>query len=124
MKEQYNPQKQLLFRALGLLISIIPVGVSIFSYFPLWVSRRDSSLLSGLSLILICAALVPLYKYIRKALKSPSAPMMWFFAFVVFLLLSKIADEVTVISFVGFVTNLIGSVFFRLANRYGERNEK
>ena len=124
MKEQYNPQKQLLFRALGLLISIIPVSVSIFSYFPLWVARRDASLLSGLSLILICAALVPLYKYIKRALKSPSAPMMWFFAFIIFLLLSRIADEVTVISFVGFVTNLIGSVFFKLANRYGERTEK
>lgn len=121
---QNNHTKRLLFRALGLLISVIPVCVSIFSYFPLWISRRDSSLISGISLLLLCVALVPLYKYIKKALKSPSAPMMWFLSFVIFLLLSRIADEVTVISFVGFVTNLIGSVFFKIANKYNGEVKK
>lgn len=119
-----NPQKRLIFQTLGLLISVIPVTVSIFSYFPLWIARKDTSLISGISLLLICVALVPLYKHIKKALKSPSAPLMWFFAFVLFLFLSRIADEVTVISFVGFTTNLIGSVFFKLAHRYGAEEKK
>ena len=50
--------------------------------------------------------------------------MMWFCAFVIFLILSRIADEVTVISFVGFVTNLIGAIFFRLANEYDGEDRK
>ena len=118
MTKEFNPSKRLLFNALGMAISVIPVTVSIFSYFPLWISRQDASLLSGISLILIVLAAVPIYKQLKQAMHSPSAPLMWFFFFLLFLLLSRIADEMTVISFVGFITNLIGSVFFKLAKRY------
>jgi fumarate reductase subunit C len=51
-------------------------------------------------------------------MKSASSPVMWFIIFVTFFLLSKIADEMTVISFVGFVTNLIGTLLFNLAKKY------
>jgi hypothetical protein len=107
--------KRLFFNALGIFFSVIPVGVSIFSYFPLWISRNDASVLSGLSLILTLAALVPLARYIKKAMRTASAPMMWFIIFITFMLLSRIADEVTVISFIGFVGNLIGAACFKLA---------
>lgn len=125
MVKETNPTKRLLYNAIGLAISIIPVSIAILSYFPIWAKRDDSSLLSGLSLILIAVALVPLYKHIRRALRSPSAPLMWFFTFAVFFLLSRIADEMTVISFVGFVTNVIGSLFFKAARRLGgeDKNE-
>ncbi len=118
MPMKNNLTRRLLFFSLGMAISIIPVGVAIFSYFPLWIAREDASILSGLSLLLVCAALVPLYKHMKRTMRSPSAPLMWFISFAAFLLLSKIADEMTVISFVGFITNLIGSIFFRLAKKY------
>ena len=117
MVKENNPTKRLLYNTLGLAISIIPVSIAIISYFPIWAKRNDSSLLSGLSLILIAVALVPLYKHIRQALKSPSAPLMWFFSFAIFFLLSRIADEMTVISFVGFITNIIGSLLFKAAKK-------
>ena len=123
MVKEINPTKRLLYNAIGLAISIIPVSIAILSYFPIWAKRDDSSLLSGLSLILIAVALVPLYKHIRQALRSPSAPLMWFFTFAVFFLLSRIADEMTVISFVGFVTNVIGSLFFKAARRLGREDK-
>ena len=115
MKLNNTPTKRLLFNALGLFFSVIPVCVSIFSYFPIWVHREDASILSGLALMLIAAALVPFYRYVRRALASASAPLMWFILFVAFLLLSRIADEITVIAFVGFVSNMLGTVLFRIA---------
>ena len=118
MTPQINPTTQLLFNALGLILSVIPVTVAILSYFPLWLARDDSSILSGISLLLICVAFIPFFKHIKRFLRSPSAPLLWFFAFIIFLFLSKIADEITVISFVGFITNLIGALFFRIARRY------
>lgn len=118
MVTKANPTKRLFFNALGLAVSIIPVTAAILSYFPVWARRGDSSILSGISLVLIAIALVPLYKHVRAALRSPSAPMMWFFSFLVFLLLSRIADEMTVISFVGFVTNVLGSLCFKRARMY------
>lgn len=124
MTPEINPSKRLLFNALGLAISVIPVTVSVFSYFPLWIERGDTSILSGISLILIGLAAVPLYKYFKQILRSPSAPVMWLIAFILFLSLSRIADEMTVISFVGLISNLIGSLIFKLARRYGKEEVK
>lgn len=116
-----TPEKRLVFNSLGIIFSVIPVSVSIFSYFPLWVGREDASILSGISLILMLAALVPCFRYIKTAISSASAPVMWFVIFITFFLLSKIADEITVIAFVGFLGNLIGAVFFRLARVKDDR---
>jgi hypothetical protein len=121
MTPNTNPAKRLLFISLGLLVSVIPVSVAILSYFPVWIAREDASVLSGFSLILIALAMVPFYKQVGRFLKSPSAPLMWFLIFISFFLLSRIAREMTVISFVGFVTNLLGSVFFRIARKYGAK---
>lgn len=123
MQVEINPTKRLLFNALGIMISVIPVTVSIFSYFPLWIARKDASVLSGISLLLICLAIVPLFKYLKQFLHSPSTPIMWFISFIIFLMLSKIADEMTVISFIGFTTNLIGMLFFKIARKYGKEEE-
>lgn len=125
MQAETNPTKRLLFNALGIAVSVLPVTVSIFSYFPIWIKRGNASVLSGISLLLICLAIVPIFKYLKEVIRSPSAPVMWLFSFIIFLLLSRIADEMTVISFIGFITNLVGAFFFKLARRYGreERDE-
>jgi len=124
MQAGTNPTRRLLFNALGLAISVIPVTVAIFSYFPLWISRKDASLLSGISLLLITLAVIPLFKYFKQLLHSPSAPVLWFCTFIIFLLLSRIADEMTVISFVGFFTNFLGSLCFKIAKRYSEEERE
>ena len=116
-----TPAKRLIFNSLGIIFSVIPVSVSIFSFFPRWVGREDASILSGISLILMLAALVPCFRYIKTAISSASAPVMWLVIFITFFLLSKIADEITVIAFVGFLGNLIGAVFFRLARVKDDR---
>jgi hypothetical protein len=46
---------------------------------------------------------------------------MWFIIFVLFLLLSEIADEMTVISATGFIGNCIGALLFKLADRVGKK---
>ena len=122
MQACINPTKRLLFNALGLAISVIPVTVAIFSYFPLWIEREDASLISGISLLLAGLALVPMFKYVKRILSCASAPIMWLVVFVIFFCLSRIADEVTVISFVGFTTNLISAAMFKIAQRCGREN--
>jgi Co/Zn/Cd efflux system component len=46
---------------------------------------------------------------------SPAAYVMWLIAFLLFFSLEKIAHEMTVISFVGFLSNLCGAVLFKFA---------
>ncbi len=106
----------------GLAVSTVPAATCILLYFPIWRERGIVTVLSGFTLLLLVLAAVPLFSFIKRALKTPSAPVMWFIIFVAFLMLSSIADEMTVISFVGFVSNLVGAIFFRAAG--GRRNER
>ena len=115
-----NPKKAV-FSALGLIFSVVPVFSLILLYFPLWNERGDGAVLSGFALLLILLAFAPLFRAVKSILNSPSAHTMWFVFFIIFFMLSKIADEMTVISFVGFIGNIIGSLFFRAARQADRR---
>lgn len=98
---------------LGLIFCTVPVASAIILYFPLWMNEGTGSVISGFTLLLLIGAMLPLWKSVKRILRSPSAYVMWFIAFIIFFMLAKIADEMTVICFVGFVSNLIGAVFFK-----------
>ena len=109
--------KHLALVAAGLVFSIIPVAVSILLYFPVWNDRGAAAVLSGTSLLLLLLAAVPLFKLIRKSFSTPSAYVMWLIGYVIFFMLSEIAKDMTVICLVGFISNIVGAVFFKLADR-------
>ena len=111
-------KKSLVFKALGVAFSTLPPLFAVLSYFPLWKDRGSEVMLSGLCLFMLLISLIPLIRAVKAALKSPSAPFIWFLIFLVFFSLSKIAEDVTVISFIGFISNLIGAFFFSLARRF------
>ena len=119
--ENKHPTRRLLLRALGLGLCIIPVTVSILCYFPTWRAAGGEVLLSGTTLLLLCLAAVPLYKLISAHLRSPAAYTLWLIAFILFFLLSNIAEEMVVISFTGFAGNLLGAIAFKLAGGKNER---
>jgi hypothetical protein len=91
--------------------------LAVLSYFPIWVAEGGESVLSGVTALLLILSALPLYRALKHLLRSPSAWVMWLICFLLFLLLSKIADEMTVISFVGLLSNLIAAVIFRAARR-------
>ena len=122
---EFNPKGTLL-SLLGLAFCIIPAASAAMMYFPLWIERGAASTLSGFSLFVIILAFIPLLKFIRGFLRTPSSYVMWLTAFIIFALLSSIADEMTVICFVGFVGNLIGAVLLKYAKKYnrGDGNDE
>ena len=108
---------------LGLLFSTLPAALATLSYFPIWVERGAPTLLSGISLIFLLLSFVPLFKAIKKLFESPSAPLMWFIAFLIFFAFSRIAQDLTVICLVGFVGNLVGSTLFGISNSMTKKRQ-
>ena len=100
---------------LGLIFSILPPLLATLLYFPVWSLRGGAASLSGIVFLLLLLSFLPLFNVLKERLRSPSTYAIWLILFVTFFLLSRIADEVAVISFFGFIGNLIGSVFFRLS---------
>lgn len=115
--------KCLTLRAAGVLLCILPVTAAIISYFPLWGARGSDAALSGFSVLLLTLAALPLFRLIKHSVSKISAHTVWFIIFVIFFIASRIADEMTVISFVGFLGNLAGAALFRLARGCGRREK-
>ena len=123
MKKKLKNSKiaNLTLRLLGLSLCILPPLICTASYFPLW--QRQEEFLSGgvLLLVLICA--LPLYKILKKVLSSPASYTVWLILFILFFSLSKIAEQMTVISFVGFLGNALGALCFYIARAWRRDKE-
>ena len=114
---------KLILRILALVLSTVPVAACVLMYFPLWKEKGSGALLSGFTLLLLLISAVPLFSYVRETLKTPAAHTMWFITFLLFFSLSRIADEMCVISLVGFISNLIASFLFKAANAKGDKEK-
>lgn len=101
----------------GLLLCVAPPAICTLSYFPIWAHTDSTKTLAGGCALLIILSAIPLFKFIKKYFESPASYVIWFLVFLLFFSLSKIAHEMTVIAFVGFVSNLIGAVCFAIADR-------
>lgn len=110
--------KGYLLKALGLVLSVLPPTLATLSYFPIWIAEGGEFVASGLSLLLLLVSFLPLWNLIKRLLASPSVFTVWLIAFIAFFALSRIADEMTVISFIGFIGNLLGAICYRAAKRY------
>ena len=119
-----DKRKSLIFGIIGLIFSTLPPLFATLSFFPIWKERGPEAMLSGLSLCLILISAVPIIRAVKRAVSAPSAPLLWFFLFVLFFLLSRIADDITVIAFVGFISNLIGALFFSISRKYGDKRDE
>ena len=93
-------------QVLGFLFCILPPAICTMLYFPLWNE---------------CEGLI---KYFKQAIASVSSYVIWLAIFIAFLLLSKIADEMTVISFFGFTGNLVGAICFAIVKARRRRDER
>lgn len=103
---------------LGFLLCIVPPAVCTLNYFPLWREVGYESCIAGGTALILALCIIPIYKLIRKGLDSFSSYMVWLLLFLLFFGMSRIAEQMTVISFVGFIGNLLGAVCFRFARRY------
>ena len=107
----------------GFLLCVLPPAICTLSYFPLWRDVGYESCISGgVALLLIICAL-PIYRLIKKLITSYSSYLVWLILFILFLGLSRIADQMTVISLVGFIGNLLGAICFRIARRVHKRSK-
>ena len=106
---------RLLLKLLAVALSCAPPVVATLSYFPGWRAGGVATVASGFTLLLILFSLSPLMKLFKRLLSSPTSRGLWLSLFVVFFALSKIADEMVVISFVGYIGNLLASLLWRIA---------
>jgi chromate transport protein ChrA len=113
--------------ALGALLCIAPPAVVTLCYFPLWVEKSSSATVSGLSLILILISIIPLFRIIKEHIASPSITLIWIIVGVFCIAFKAIIDQILVISFVGALSSIAGTIVFRVRpkeDKQGAEKEK
>ena len=100
---------------LGFSFCIVPPTVAALCYFPFWVTKDAGTVLAGGGVLVVTLCAFPLYKSIRKVLETSSSYVMWLILFCLFFALSRVANEMTVISLVGLMGNLAGALCFLVA---------
>ena len=105
----------------GLCCCILPPAICTLTYFPLWKEAGGGAVIAGGCALLLVLCAIPLYKLLHTALRTSASYIIWLIIFFTFFALSRIADQMTVISFAGLVGNLVGAILFKLG---GQRNEK
>ena len=108
---------KLFLRLFALLLSTVPVIAATLSYFPLWKRGGAVSMISGFTLLLLLLSIVPLIRLLKRIFASPTASTMWLIIFLIFLILKEIADEMVVIAFIGYISNLLASFIWRYVGR-------
>lgn len=111
-------KRRIFFRILGLILCIAPPLLAAIDQFPVMTAAGKVSTVFIMASAL-CA--VPLFKYIKVVLRSPSAWVMWLIIFAFCFALRAVIDEFFVISLIGFISSLLGAGCFRLAR--GKRKE-
>ena len=113
--------KHIALRALGYFFSVVPPVLAILERFPVWVREGGRATLSGIALLLLLVAVIPLRRGLRAALSrwlsSPSAYGIWAVIWIFCAWFGRIAVAVAEIALVGLISSLIGAFFFRLAGR-------
>ena len=110
-------------RIFALAVCTVPATVATLSCFPVWKTRSSGALLCGFTVLLLLVCAYPLVKAVKRFFNAPSVFTVWLLLFLGFMLVQSIAYEMTVISFVGMVSNLAGAFLFKLSRR-GVNNEK
>ena len=102
---------------LGFSLCILPPLICTLSYFTLWKGVGYGSCIAGGTALLLILCFFPLLKFIGRAIKSYGSYMVWLLCFLLFFALSKIAEQMVVISLMGFIGNLLGALCFGIAKR-------
>lgn len=108
----------------ALTIDILAPLVATLTQFPIWIDKSAEATVSGVAMLLVFFSCIPALKYIKAFIKSPSVPIVWLVVFVMLTMLSNIIDQMIVVAFIGVISNTIGTVLYKMGEKYTPRKEQ
>lgn len=115
----------------GAILKTIAIGIDVgvplaatLTQFPLWVEQSAEATMSGLCLVFIGLSVIPFLKVLKEYFKSPSSWVVFGLIFMILLLLRSILDQMLIVSFAGFVANLIGAALYGIGNNLQQKDVK
>lgn len=117
-----NKTKGTILKAIAWVLCIAPPTIATLEYFPLFKEQPEKGV-SVVAAVLLFIAAIPLWKYIKRALRSPSAWMVWLAIFLFSHYFSPIIHQTEAISFISLCTSFVAAALFRWAYKYIPKKE-
>ena len=117
MNKLSNKTKGKILEAIGWVLCIVPPTIATLEYFPLFKDQPEKGV-SAVTVVILFIAAIPFWKYIKRALRSPSAWMVWLVIFLFSRYFSPIIHQMEAVSFISLATSIVGALFFKFARKY------
>ena len=114
----------IILHILAFSLCIVPPALATVFYFPVWVDKGSGYALAGGGVLLLVIFALPLFRRLSLIFAKATPYVLWLSIFLIFFGLSKIASEMAVISFAGFIGNLLGAFVFRIRDRRRELEKR
>jgi hypothetical protein len=108
----------------ALTIDILAPLVATLTQFPIWIDKSAEATVSGVAMLLVFFSCIPALKYIKAFIKSPSVPIVWLVVFVMLTMLNNIIDQMIVVAFIGVISNTLGTMLYKIGEKYTPRKEQ
>ena len=105
---------------LAMSFCIVPPAATTVYFFPIWIDIGMNAKVSGLSVLILIICALPFWRVLRENFKNPSVKTLWFIGLLAFWLIRPIVDEMIIICAVGLISNIIGSLVFKLRDNFKE----
>lgn len=119
-----NSTKGFILKTTAIVIDVAVPIVATLTQFPLWVEHSAEATMSGVCLVLIGLSVIPFFKVLKEYFKSPSSWVIFGLIFMFLLLLRSILDQMLIVSFAGFVANIIGAALYGIGNNLQQKDVK
>lgn len=112
--------KRNLLKVFALAMCTIPPALATIYYFPIWYEEsRFEIVIPGVAVMCFCLCSIPLLRWVAKKIKSPSVWMAWTVMAVLLVVMEKIISQLTIICEIGALSNIIGALLWKIAERGG-----
>lgn len=119
-----NKTKGNIIKWVSIILCVAAPLAATLSQFPVWIATSDRATISGIVVVLLFVCCVPFFRVIKEKLKSPAAWLIWTILAVLTILLANIIFQMRFVCIVGAVSNGIGGLLFKLAERVSNKPDK
>ena len=118
-----NSTKGRIIEAVAIAVDVVPMLIATMTQFPIWVQRSSEATVSGLFVMFALLSVVPLFRKIKAALKSPSIWVILTILSALMICIRRIIDEMIIILIVGAICNFVGAIIYKHGNAIKETKE-
>lgn len=108
----------------GMICAVLPPLIAFLDNFPLLTEENYGQAVSWFAVAMIAICCIPFWRKIKEYFKSPDTMVLWLIVFVIFSATKNLINGMIIVSFCGFVGNLVAKALFFAGHKIEPAEDK